>query len=112
MRGAIFESFMISEFIKARYNKGLPGNHYFWRDRSGNEVDLLIEEGDRLKPIEFKSGQTLNRDFFRGLEKWINLAGDVAIHPTLIYGGEESATYKGIRFFSWYDKACLKQQHN
>ena len=74
MRGPLFESFVVSEFLKSRYNRGMPGYLYFWRDRSGNEVDLLLEQGEKLKPIEIKSGKTLNVDYFNGLKKWLALA--------------------------------------
>jgi len=53
----------------------------------GNEVDVIADVGTKLMPIEIKSGQTLNRDFFTGLERWMNLAGGQAISPALVYGG-------------------------
>ena len=102
MRGPIFESFIISETVKSFFNKGLPHPLYFWRDRSGNEIDLLIEHGDRLQPVEIKSGQTLNRNFFKGVKKWMTLAGPAAIKPTLIYGGDEATTYNDIDAVPWH----------
>lgn len=107
MRGPLFESFVVSEFLKSRYNQGMPSYLYFWRDRSGNEVDLLLEQGEKLKPIEIKSGGTLNVDYFNGLKKWLALAESTAINPTLIYGGGESARHAGIRVMSWRDKSCF-----
>ncbi len=108
MRGAIFESFIISEFLKSAYNMGLPGFYYFWRDRSGNEIDLIIEKGEKLKPVEIKSGKTINSDFFSGLKRWISLAGKNAADPALIYGGNESYNYSGFDVFSWMDEEFLK----
>ena len=108
LRGALFESFIVSEFIKARFNQGLTHNLYFWRDRSGNEVDLLIEIGEKLHPVEIKSGQTINQDYFKGLQKWIGLAGSSAVKPALIYGGKQSATQSGIKIYTWFDKSYLK----
>ncbi len=104
MRGAIFETFIISEFIKSRFNLGLPGNYYFWRDRKGNEIDLIQELGEKLRPVEIKSGQTLNDDFFKGLKNWISLAGANATKPALIYGGYDSLKYSNINVYSWTDK--------
>ena len=43
LRGALFESYVISEFFKAKFNQGVKPNYYFWRDRSGNEIDFLME---------------------------------------------------------------------
>lgn len=55
MAGAFFESFVISEIIKSYYNKGvLEPPIYFYRDKDMNEIDLLIEEGGTLYPIEIK----------------------------------------------------------
>ncbi|MDR0916857.1 MAG: ATP-binding protein [Oscillospiraceae bacterium] len=55
MAGAFFESFVISEVIKSYANRGvLELPLYFYRDRDGNEIDLLIEDGGTLYPIEIK----------------------------------------------------------
>lgn len=55
MAGAFFETFVISEIIKSYYNKGiLDLPLYFYRDRDMKEIDLLIEEGGTLHPIEIK----------------------------------------------------------
>jgi len=107
MRGALFESFIISEILKSRYNKGLPGNIYFWRDRSGNEIDLIYEQGEKLRPIEMKSGMTLTSDSFKGLMKWVDLAGSAAIGQTIIYGGNESMKNRGINVVPWHSSICL-----
>ena len=101
LRGAIFETFVVSELVKTRLNRGQRADLYFFRDSGGHEVDVIAEVGDRLQPIEIKSGQTLNRDFFTGLERWMALAGNKAVAPSLIYGGKESLERKGIRVFGW-----------
>ena len=103
LRGSIFETFVVSELVKSCLNRGERANFYFWRDRNGNEVDILVEKGTKLMPIEIKSGQTLNKDFFAGLERWMGLAGDKAVSPTLIYGGTERLVHKGIDVFGWKD---------
>jgi predicted AAA+ superfamily ATPase len=55
MAGAFFETFVISEIIKSYANRGiLDLPLYFYRDRDGNEIDLLIEDGGTLYPIEIK----------------------------------------------------------
>lgn len=82
-------------------NRVDPSMCYFWRDSNGNEVDLLIETATGLMPVEIKSGQTLNRDFFTGLERWAALAGPLACHPTLIHGGKGVLERKGVRVLGW-----------
>ena len=55
MAGAFFESFVVSEIIKSYYNKGiLEPPLYFYRDKDMNEIDLLIEDGGILYPLEMK----------------------------------------------------------
>lgn len=100
-RGALFESFVIAEYVKNRYNQGLPANLYFWRNNTGEEIDLLIEHGTELQAIEIKSGQTFNPDFIGSLRKWMSYA-DVPLHsPSVIYGGREDFKFQGINVVSW-----------
>lgn len=101
LRGSIFETFIISELVKSRFNRGERPNIYFWRDTNGNEVDVIVEQGTSLMPIEIKSGKTLARDSFAGLDKWRTLAGTAAIEPTLIYGGNDGYSQNGIRVAGW-----------
>lgn len=101
LRGHIFETFIISELRKLFLNHGAPVNFHFWRDSNGMEVDLLIEKGGHLIPVEVKSGQTVNRDFFSGLERWLALAGGIAIDPALIFGGNGEQMRKGVRVLGW-----------
>ena len=106
LRGAIFETFIVSEIKKNCLNRALNIDLYFWRDSNGREIDLVVDSGGRLMPVEIKSGQTVNRDFFQNLEHWVGLAGDSAVFPTLIYGGEWESSRKGVRILGW-DKAGL-----
>ncbi len=101
LRGGIFETLIISELAKNRLNAGERSIFHFWRDSNGNEVDVIADVGTKLMPIEIKSGQTINRDFFTGLERWMDLAGDLAITPVLNYGGNEKLTRRGVNIFGW-----------
>ena len=100
-RGALFENFVICELLKRRYNQGLASNLYFWRNNTGEEVDLLIEQGEKLMPVEIKSGQTFTSDFLAGLNKWTRYAGDKALPAHLVYGGDENMTRSGVSVHSW-----------
>ena len=101
LRGGIFESFVISELVKAGLNRGERPMLYFWRDSNGNEVDVIADVGPKMLPIEIKSGQTLNRDFFAGLERWQALAGELAATPALVYGGSGTLVHRGIDVYGW-----------
>ena len=102
LRGSVFETFVVSELVKAAYNRGEPASLHFWRDSNGNEVDVIADVGARMRPIEIKSGQTLNRDFFTGLRRWCALAGSQATRPALVYGGSETLVQRGAEVFAWH----------
>ncbi len=109
LRGNLFETFIISELIKAKLNSGEKPSFFFWRDSNGNEIDVIVEQGTKLMPVEIKSGRTLTHEAFAGLEKWRSLADKKAVIPTLIYGGDESYTHKGIKVIGWKECGQLLQ---
>jgi predicted AAA+ superfamily ATPase len=102
-RGNIFESFCISEFLKSAYHQKLDPGIFFWRDSTGHEIDMLIEQGHSLVPVEIKSGETFNSGFIDGLRYWINLTGYKAEDALLIYGGDKRMNFKGITIIPWQD---------
>ena len=102
-RGALFENFVISELLKQRYQQGLPSNLYFWRNNTGDEIDVVIEQGDKLVPLEIKSGQTYTQDFVKGMHKWMKFAGEVSSTPHLVYGGNENMNRNGVEVLAWRD---------
>ncbi len=101
LRGNIFETLIVSELVKTYFNQTEKSPISFWRDSAGNEVDILIDQGGKLRSVEIKSGRTLTRDSFAGLEKWLTIAADSAMQPCLIYGGDDNYHHKGIQVFSW-----------
>lgn len=90
LKGGIFESFVLSEILKNRYNQGLDSDIYFWRDKTGHEIDCIIEKAGRLTPIEIKSGKTLTSDQFKNLIYWNKLSETSSRKSYIIYGGELS----------------------
>ena len=60
-----------------------------YRDRSGNEVDLIVERGRELAAIEVKSGQTVTRDYFRSLNRFAGICGDQVKSGGVVYRGHE-----------------------
>ncbi len=101
MRGALFEALVVAEFVKQRFNDGKPAALYFWRDSTGNEIDLLFEVGTGLQAVEVKSGATFVRDWLRGLRRWQGLAGDQALPPWVIYGGDAGYRREGVEVIPW-----------
>ena len=69
LRGALFENLVVSEFIKLKYNKIRNFNLFFYRDSNGTEVDLFVQTGSKIMPVEIKSSKTFNEDFAKNIEK-------------------------------------------
>lgn len=101
LRGGIFESFVISELMKAHYNAALTPKLFFWRDKQGHEIDCLIEKGLDLIPIEIKSGKTINQDFFENLDFFSALSDISPSNSYLIYGGDDDQKRSKAQVLSW-----------
>ena len=108
LRGSIFESFIISEYKKHRFHSGQRSNAFFWRNSTGHEIDLLLEEGDQLRAIEIKSGETLQESFFKNLKyfKKLTAVPDDRFH--LVYGGPRSYSRKHGEVISWREIGSLQ----
>ena len=105
LRGALFETWVVGEFVKARFNAGQPANLYFWRDNNGLESDLLFEAGNSLQPVEIKSGQTVTPDYIRAGQKAGRIAGEEALMPWLIHGGADEYERSEVRVMPWLSLA-------
>jgi len=92
----------VAEVIKAYFHHRVQPPVFFWRDQSGHEIDLLIEEGNVLHPVEIKSAHTVASDMFEGLKWWSRLAGQETSSMTLVYGGTESYTREGVAVRPWF----------
>lgn len=102
LRGAVFESFVVSELVKAFSAMRRDPPLFFWRDATGHEVDVLIDAGDRLIPVEMKSGRTVPPDAVAGLEWWTSLPGNPNRGGALVHGGEASFSLRGFRVAPWF----------
>ena len=101
MRGPVFETWVINEFIKNYYNRRREPDMYFWRDSSGNEVDLVISKDNELLPIGIKSSQTFNDNLIKELNFWRNLTNNPNHPGVLIYGGDKFLKFKGLTILPW-----------
>ena len=108
LRGALFESFVVSEIVKSFFNRAFVPPCFFWRDSKGQEVDLILE-GTELLPVEIKSGITVASDFLDGLKQWRKLAS--VEKGVLVYGGEDDYIREGIRILPWKRAYALKEEY-
>ena len=101
MRGAIFENMIVMEAIKHRYNMGLEGGVFFYRDSNQNEVDLLIKQEGELTAIEVKSSMTYSSSFEKALtqiEGWIK---PPISKKAIVYSGDFENTSGNINLINY-----------
>ena len=101
MRGAIFENIIVMEAIKHRYNMGLEGGVFFYRDSNQNEVDLLIKQEGELTAIEVKSSMTYSSSFEKALtqiEGWIKTP---ISKKAIVYSGDFENTSGNINLINY-----------
>ena len=100
-KGALFENLIISELMKSQYNRGQSPSLYFWRSKSGQEIDLVIPLNQHEAIVEIKSGKTIHTDFFKNLNYYDKLAGNPDTKKFLIYGGDQSQNRTTAKILSW-----------
>ena len=101
LKGALFENFVINEFIKRSLNRGERRYPYFWQDSQGKEIDCLLVEGEAVTPVEIKAGKTISNSYFNNLKYWRHLASMPDDHGNVVYGGEKSLNTGDGSFVSW-----------
>ncbi len=87
-KGPLFENMIVSELLKERFNAGAADNLYYWRDKTGNEIDILTDNAGKLTAIELKAGETVSPDFFKGIEYFSSLKTGT-VQKLLVYGGNQ-----------------------
>lgn len=102
-RGAIFESFVLSELHKNFVHRGERPEIFFWRDAAGHEVDFVIETGRNQIMVEAKSAQTVAGDFFEGLKHLRRLSAASHGRCALVYGGDQAYVRDKITVFPWFN---------
>lgn len=101
LRGAIFENMVVVDMLKQRFNEGKRNNLFFYRDKSGKEVDVLCEEGNGLRAYEIKSAQSIHPSFFSSLDYIQRLLGDDLLSSAVIYNGQDTlpSTFRSVLNF-------------
>ncbi len=107
MAGAIFETSIISNFLKRFKALDNHCNIYYWKNISGIEIDLIIEYGNKLYPIEIKLTSTIYSKHYESLSKWISLIpeGNNNIDTALLINDSDLTGKLTDKIFSvnWYN---------
>lgn len=88
MGGAIFESAVLGEILKAYHHRGLVPRVHFWRTSTGVEVDFLVQVEGGLIPIEVKLSSTPLPKMAESIGKLRADLGEVVKPGYLVHGGE------------------------
>lgn len=99
--GHLFETVVISEWVKAFYHRGEKPELFYWRNKAGLEIDLLIDRNQRLFPLETKASATLLPGHAKALNKWCNLAGQDAEKGVIVANIDNPMVVSGCRAISW-----------
>lgn len=107
LRGAIFESWAVSEIFKAQVHRGMEADLFHYRETRGLEIDLLMDGAGALDVVEIKSGETISADFFKNLGRFSDRMSETehGREPRchVIYGGDVSQRRSQARVLSWRD---------
>ncbi len=113
LRGAVFETWVVSEIHKGRAHRGLPPDLYHFRETRGLEIDLVQEDGAGITLTEIKSGETIHQDFFTALNKMeTRLSGqdsEVSITKQVIYGGKSRTSRNQNQVIPWSEVQRAKK---
>ncbi len=83
-----------------QFNTGSESKLFYWRDKTGREIDLLIDTLTRVIPVEVKAGRTFQKEFLKNIRYWMKLTGEK--QAKLIYSGdEEQKRSEGIHVLFW-----------
>lgn len=100
LRGALFECMVVSEIHKSMHHLGKPDKIYYWRTKTGQEIDVIAEQDNQVVPIEIKSSQTIQNGYFKNLQYWNKLSG--INRGFVFYGGAEKQNRtSGISVLNW-----------
>ncbi len=103
--GALVETWCFGEILKTRLNAGLPPDLWFWRSSDGYEVDVVLDLGNRLVPVEIKATATPHPRQASGLKKFRELSkrsqGVEVSSGIVVYGGSEGRASSEDRFVPW-----------
>ena len=103
LRGAIFETWVVSEMAKHRANRGTSGELSFYRDSSGAEVDLVIERPGDATLVEAKAGATPSSSMLAGAAR---VGGHLAhayenTEAVCVYGGDTPMSRRDGQIVPW-----------
>lgn len=90
LRGAIFENMVVNNFLKGAYNAGKKPRLSFFRDKTGREIDLMVETLQGISAFEIKASTGFNPDYFRHIRYFEKTFPQKILSATIIYDGTDT----------------------
>jgi uncharacterized protein len=97
---------IILELQKARFNNGQRSNLFYWRDRTGNEIDVLLDQSSQVVPIEIKTATTFTSDYLKGINYWRKINPQTK-NSYVIFTGKSSGIDK-TELLNWKQISLIK----
>jgi len=88
MGGPIMETAVLSEIVKTLTHRGVDPQVYFWRTSAGTEVDIVVETGGRLVPVEVKLSATPRPAMASSIRTFREDFGDRATAGYVVHPGD------------------------
>jgi uncharacterized protein len=107
LRGYLFENLVLLELMKARFNRGLDPQLYYYRDTQKKEVDLIYKSGHDLIPIEIKSSKTFNSEFLETIHHFQSFTQGRSSKGYLIYAGEQEQQIHSVQLLNYKRAASI-----
>jgi hypothetical protein len=106
-KGALFENFIINEITKNQLNRNKAQSNYFWNAAGTKEVDLILDQGGQLFPLEIKSSRTISSHFFDGIRYFQNVSNTPPGNCYVVYGGDEVQKRSIANVINWRKLSLL-----
>ena len=113
LRGAIFESWVVSEFVKHQTNRRETARALsFYRDQNGAEIDLIVETSSHLQLIEAKSSATASSSLLTGLKRVRRHFEETPYQCSamVVYGGDAPQYRKDAHIIPWREAIPEKME--
>ena len=102
LRGELFETMIVGEFLKNRANRCSHEQIHYYRDSNRNEIDLVVQTGRQTILCEIKSGATFSGDWLGPINRLSEQFGG-EVSRWVVYGGNETQRRSGFDLISWRD---------
>ena len=101
-KGAVVETFAISELLKSRLNRAKKANLTYFRDNNGFEIDT-IADWKHTFAMEIKSSSDAEPKLSSNVRKYTELRNDIQCKGSVLYLGDLTCTINNVNYVGWKD---------